>query len=188
MLVSFDLFHSPLCSVFFFFLFPFYFLRKEERRKIFLFQFFLHFITTTFFFFFFFSASWYRESKERHSRSSGFDGLLVSWLVGAMGQDENKGADETEQQPAGTKTPTSAEEEEGHPAEMIHRSASESSIYATEDEDDDEGGVKKINLGPQCTLKEHIEKDKVSPLTHSTSGLSLLSFFLFSFSILSANS
>ncbi|OWM83341.1 hypothetical protein CDL15_Pgr012822 [Punica granatum] len=74
-----------------------------------------------------------------------------------MGHDDNKGAEKTEQQPAGTKTPTNAEEEEEH---KIHRSPSESSIYATEEEDDEDGGGKKIDLGPQCTLKEHFEKDK----------------------------
>lgn len=95
-----------------------------------------------------------------------------------MGHDENVGADEIEQQPAGAKTPTNVEEGEEHPAGLIPRSASESSIYATEDEEDEDGGPKKINLGPQCTLKEHIEKDKVLPLTHSASGFSFFLPFL----------
>ncbi|KAL2996837.1 hypothetical protein AAZX31_09G010200 [Glycine max] len=38
------------------------------------------------------------------------------------------------------------------------RYRSESSIAATEDEDDEE--ERKIELGPQCTLKEQLEKDK----------------------------
>ncbi|KAG8365363.1 hypothetical protein BUALT_Bualt18G0096900 [Buddleja alternifolia] len=41
----------------------------------------------------------------------------------------------------------------------ISRQASESSLYTTEDEDDDET-ESKIQLGPQCTLKELSEKDK----------------------------
>lgn len=96
-----------------------------------------------------------------------------------MGLNGNEGSEETEPQPAGTKTPTNVEEEEERVAEKIHRTASESSIYATEDEDedDDDGGGKKINLGPQCTLKEHLQKDKVLKLTHLSSGLSFISLF-----------
>lgn len=41
----------------------------------------------------------------------------------------------------------------------LSRHASESSIYATEDDDDEVAS--RIQLGPQCTLKEHLEKDKV---------------------------
>nr|AFK44995.1 unknown [Lotus japonicus] len=40
----------------------------------------------------------------------------------------------------------------------LSRHASESSIYATEDDDDEVAS--RIQLGPQCTLKEHLEKDK----------------------------
>ena len=40
----------------------------------------------------------------------------------------------------------------------LSRYMSESSVAATEDEDDDED--RKIELGPQCTLKEQLEKDK----------------------------
>jgi len=39
------------------------------------------------------------------------------------------------------------------------RRMSESSIYATEEDEDDAG--RKIELGPQYTLKEQFEKDKV---------------------------
>ncbi|KAK4795169.1 hypothetical protein SAY86_013163 [Trapa natans] len=70
--------------------------------------------------------------------------------------------EETEQQSAGTKTPVDVEEGKQNLDEKNHpRTASESSIHATEDEEQDDGvGGKKINLGPQCTLKEQIEKDK----------------------------
>ncbi|KAK4742477.1 hypothetical protein SAY87_000478 [Trapa incisa] len=77
-----------------------------------------------------------------------------------MGHDEDDGASETEQPPA-VKTPTNVVEEgDEHSTGMVHHSESEASNYATEDEEDGDGVVKKINLGPQCTLKEHIEKDK----------------------------
>ena len=42
----------------------------------------------------------------------------------------------------------------------LSRKMSESSICATEEEDDEDG--RKIELGPQYTLKELNEKDKVS--------------------------
>lgn len=41
----------------------------------------------------------------------------------------------------------------------VSRQMSESSMYTTEDEEEDEN-VNKIELGPQCTLKEQFEKDK----------------------------
>ncbi|XP_055827844.1 rho GDP-dissociation inhibitor 1-like [Solanum dulcamara] len=50
----------------------------------------------------------------------------------------------------------------GGPVEnRVNRQMSESSIYTTdqEEEDDDEAN-NKIELGPQCTLKEQFEKDK----------------------------
>ncbi|KAL6494197.1 hypothetical protein OROGR_030997 [Orobanche gracilis] len=47
-------------------------------------------------------------------------------------------------------------DEEGR--STLSRYRSESSIAATEDDDDDED--RKIELGPQCTLKEQLEKDK----------------------------
>ncbi|KAK3432179.1 hypothetical protein EUGRSUZ_E03927 [Eucalyptus grandis] len=56
------------------------------------------------------------------------------------------------------KTPKIEESADGDPEGKIHKSASESSIGATEDEEDDEG--RKLELGPQYTLKEQFEKDK----------------------------
>jgi len=56
---------------------------------------------------------------------------------------------------AGTDHEESADEGGG----TLGRYKSESSVAATEDEDDDE--ERKIELGPQCTLKEQLEKDKV---------------------------
>ena len=50
----------------------------------------------------------------------------------------------------------------------------EASVSAAEDDDDEENS-NKIQLGPQCTLKEQIEKDKVSVLPSKF--LSLFFFF-----------
>ncbi|KAK7303375.1 hypothetical protein RJT34_14279 [Clitoria ternatea] len=49
-------------------------------------------------------------------------------------------------------------EESGDEGGTLSRYRSESSVAATEDDDDDE--ERKIELGPQCTLKEQLEKDK----------------------------
>ncbi|KAK1578802.1 hypothetical protein Q3G72_033231 [Acer saccharum] len=57
------------------------------------------------------------------------------------------------------KTPPNEENvEESTNGGRISRQTSENSICATEDEDDDED--RKIELGPQYTLKEQFEKDK----------------------------
>lgn len=63
----------------------------------------------------------------------------------------------------GTATPIaeSDSEIEHEPGEKnVSRQMSESSLYTTEDEEEDETH-NKIELGPQCTLKEQFEKDKV---------------------------
>lgn len=64
----------------------------------------------------------------------------------------------------GTKTPiadSDSEIEHEHVGEKnVSRQMSESSLYTTEDEEEDETN-NKIELGPQCTLKEQFEKDKV---------------------------
>ncbi|ESW14513.1 hypothetical protein PHAVU_008G287600 [Phaseolus vulgaris] len=67
-----------------------------------------------------------------------------------MGFDENKEAGEKSE----------ATDHENHKSEDEHvsRQTSEASIYATEE--DEEELASKIQLGPQCTLKEHLEKDK----------------------------
>lgn len=68
-----------------------------------------------------------------------------------MGFDENK---ET-----GEKSDHANEEHYKSEGEPLSRHVNESSIHATEDEEDEVGS--KLQLGPQCTLKEHLEKDKV---------------------------
>ncbi|KAI3675166.1 hypothetical protein L1987_84751 [Smallanthus sonchifolius] len=50
-------------------------------------------------------------------------------------------------------------EENAEENQSMKRVGSESSVYETEDEGDD-ADDNKIELGPQCTLKEQLEKDK----------------------------
>jgi len=63
--------------------------------------------------------------------------------------DENKETGQTSE--------AGGEKEEHH--EPLTRHTSESSVYVTEEEEDEYGA--KIQLGPMCTIKEHLEKDKV---------------------------
>ncbi|XP_073221102.1 rho GDP-dissociation inhibitor 1 isoform X2 [Cicer arietinum] len=67
-----------------------------------------------------------------------------------MGFDDNVKSNEEDT----SKVEESGDEEGG----TLSRYMSESSVAATEDEDDDDD--RKIELGPQCTLKEQLEKDK----------------------------
>ena len=63
--------------------------------------------------------------------------------------------------------------------ESLGRQMSESSIYATEEEEEDDDS--KLHLGPQYTIKEHLEKDKVASFFSFyffNSKLYLLNFFL----------
>lgn len=48
--------------------------------------------------------------------------------------------------------------------EKLNRQMSEASFCETEEEEDDEGKdvPTQLELGPQCSLKEQLEKDKVS--------------------------
>ena len=96
----------------------------------------------------------------------GVDGLLMSLaIVKDMGFDDkvkdNEGAgdDDVSRVDAG-KTGADHEESADEGGGTLSRYRSESSIAATEDEEEDE--ERKIELGPQCTLKEQLEKDKVA--------------------------
>ncbi|XP_062088227.1 rho GDP-dissociation inhibitor 1-like [Humulus lupulus] len=84
-----------------------------------------------------------------NSKSMGFD-------------DKDNEAVETNIEDTKGKTEKGKEEEDEEEtvdgSSGMSRTMSESSIYATEDDEDDEG--KKIELGPQFTLKEQLEKDK----------------------------
>lgn len=78
-----------------------------------------------------------------------------------MGLDNNEDGNASPE----TKKIGGVEEEEGHESVGLSRKMSETSICAAEDDEDEEG--RKIELGPQCTLKEQLEKDKVPFLFHS---------------------
>lgn len=68
-----------------------------------------------------------------------------------MGFEENKEGEKSGFEDSG-------DEKENHG--NMKRVESESSLYETEDDGEDAEG-NKIELGPQCTLKEQFEKDKV---------------------------
>ncbi|MBA0745683.1 hypothetical protein Gogos_008253 [Gossypium gossypioides] len=79
-----------------------------------------------------------------------------------MGFDKEGSA--TDSEASETKTPSKIPPNEdavdGHHPPGINRKASESSLCPTEDEDDDDEEEREIELGPKCTLKEQLEKDK----------------------------
>ncbi|KAG6589120.1 Rho GDP-dissociation inhibitor 1, partial [Cucurbita argyrosperma subsp. sororia] len=77
----------------------------------------------------------------------------MSLAVEAASNSKNMGFDENREE--GDTLDNHGNENE---AEKISSQMNEASLYATEDETDDEGS--KIELGPQRTLKEELEKDK----------------------------
>lgn len=85
---------------------------------------------------------------------------LISLAVGAVSSSKNMGFDENEEGgEKSTRQTMPANQEANHDeGERISRQMSETSTYTTEEEDD-EGS--KLELGPQYTLKEQLEKDKV---------------------------
>ncbi|KAL3850930.1 hypothetical protein ACJIZ3_012812 [Penstemon smallii] len=86
----------------------------------------------------------------------------VSSSKSSMGFEDNKG-DGKEGSPASetNKAGSNNSDPEIEPGTggIVSRQMSESSMYTTEDEDD-EDTESKIELGPKCTLKELSEKDK----------------------------
>ncbi|KAL7130399.1 hypothetical protein ABFS83_13G131300 [Erythranthe nasuta] len=91
--------------------------------------------------------------------------LAVGGVVSSsknMGFDENKGKGKeadpvTEPNEIGSSQPDP--DIEPGTVGSVSRQMSETSLYATEDEDDEDTEA-KLQLGPQCTLKELSEKDK----------------------------
>ncbi|KAI8011604.1 Rho GDP-dissociation inhibitor 1 [Camellia lanceoleosa] len=80
----------------------------------------------------------------------------MSSAVGAVSSSKNMGGfDENKEGGERIGVQESGDESEG----KVKGSVSESSFYVTEDEEEDEDG-NKIELGPLCTLKEQLEKDK----------------------------
>lgn len=69
-----------------------------------------------------------------------------------MGFDENK--------EVGEKSGAEKDIDENEETEKLGRQMSENSLYTTDHEEEDYQG--KLELGPQFTIKEQLEKDKVS--------------------------
>jgi len=80
----------------------------------------------------------------------------MSSTVGTVSNSKNMGFEEEEEVGEKSGVEESGDESVAH----VKRSLSEGSFCATEDEDEDEEGRSKIQIGPQYTLKEQLEKDK----------------------------
>ncbi|CAH9081645.1 unnamed protein product [Cuscuta epithymum] len=80
-----------------------------------------------------------------------------------MGFDENKGEEKQAEEEVTAVSETNkvadSDAETDNEAPVVGRHMSESSLYTTEDEEE-EDSANKIQLGPQVTLKEQFEKDK----------------------------
>lgn len=93
------------------------------------------------------------------------NGLLMSLAVGVDSSSKNMGLDDKDKsnksEVSGETMPKTPPNEENVDEQSggMSRQMSENSISVTEDEEDDED--RKIELGPQYTLKEQFEKDKV---------------------------
>lgn len=79
------------------------------------------------------------------------------WQLGLSSSSKDMGGGEKSDK---EKVEDNREDNDNVAGEGIPRQMSETSVSAAEDDDDEENS-NKIQLGPQCTLKEQIEKDKV---------------------------
>ncbi|KAG6785191.1 hypothetical protein POTOM_010917 [Populus tomentosa] len=88
----------------------------------------------------------------------------MSLAIGSASSSRNMGFDDNNKTIGGDNSGVMKTNDEDHDGgERTERQMSESgtSLYATDhEEEDDEGGSNKIQLGPQYTLKEQLEKDK----------------------------
>ncbi|GAV74608.1 LOW QUALITY PROTEIN: Rho_GDI domain-containing protein, partial [Cephalotus follicularis] len=82
----------------------------------------------------------------------------MSLTVGAVPSSSNMGFDDTDGE-GHSDTKAECHEGDDEAEERLGRQMSETSLY-TDQEEDDEAAASKIQLGPQCTVKEHLEKDK----------------------------
>lgn len=97
---------------------------------------------------------------------------MSSSTVGAVSNSKNMGFDVEKEVGEKSGVEESGDESVGN----VKRSMSEeASFCATEDEDEDEEGRSKIQLGPLYTLKEQLEKDKVCFLVF---GISMVKYTL----------
>lgn len=110
---------------------------------------------------------------------------LMSLASGVVSSSKNMGFDDNKE--GGEKSENEKvqahQDGDSEGGERIGRQASENSLYATDhEEDDDERN--KIQLGPQCTLKEQLEKDKACLSCSTFKDYNFSSSNLFAFVIL----
>lgn len=100
--------------------------------------------------------------------------VLMSLAIGVASNSESMGFDDKSKEGATTpethhhagKYAATDDESGDEKGPGLSRHMSESSVALTEDDDDDVD--RKIELGPQFTLKEQLEKDKVNLLSSSS--------------------
>lgn len=86
---------------------------------------------------------------------------LMSLAVGAVSSSKNMGFDENKEEgEKSTREIEEAKQEGDDEGGKISRQMSEASLYTTDQEEEDDERS-KLQLGPQYTLKEQLEKDKV---------------------------
>lgn len=84
---------------------------------------------------------------------------LMSLAVSAVSSSKDMGFDENKEGgEKSTNETVEANQEASEEGGRMSRQMSETSMYATEEEDD---AASKLALGPQYTIKEQLEKDKV---------------------------
>lgn len=86
--------------------------------------------------------------------------LLMSLAVGAASSSRNMGFDKNKEKEGKSSGVYDESDNEATTGDKIGKERSEASVCSTEDEEDEEVGETLIQLGPQYTLKEQIEKDK----------------------------
>ncbi|XP_073010082.1 rho GDP-dissociation inhibitor 1-like [Typha latifolia] len=90
----------------------------------------------------------------------------MSMAIGSLSRSEDMGLEEKKGVLAAREGGEEHEEREGgHGGEKLNRQMSEASLYGTEGEEEEEEemdgkGAKAIDLGPQVSLKDQLEKDK----------------------------
>lgn len=90
------------------------------------------------------------------------DGLLMTSAIGEASTSKSMGFDKDDGSQVPQDKRMAALQEDfnnDEPGEKYGRQMSETSLYATEEEEEEAEG--NILLGPQFTLKEQLEKDKV---------------------------
>lgn len=84
-------------------------------------------------------------------------------LFVTMGLGGESGENENETSETKSNQPRCSIGQEDSSDERLSRQPSEASCYATEEEEEEA----RLQLGPMCSIKEHLEKDKVVFLAFS---------------------